>query len=515
MTVTALHFELPENLTATKFLNKLSKKVDFQIASQQYTIKSLYDSFDWRLYSADIVCEFNHSQSASRLNLKNRKSGELIASEDIQDIPAFSEYFSEGRLKSELEDKLEMRALLPICHLPYEAYLINILNKDNKTVLRVQIDQYEFLGNTVNLLPLKGYEKAVRNISHLLQKTFEFKPADNTVLNAALKQQGQKAKDYSSKLTIKLKPEMRADVASKVIYQHLLQIMKVNEAGTIDNTDSEFLHDFRVAVRRTRSGFNQIKNTLPAKTIAEHADFFAWLGQITGLTRDLDVYLLSYKDYQQALPISLREDITPLHDFLKEKQQLAQQELAKKLRSSDYINHLTAWEDYLNSPLPKKNKESNASMSIKALADQRIWKSYKRLLKEAGAITDASPAKGLHDLRKTCKKLRYLIEFFQSLYPSEDIKVILKSMKGFQNILGDFQDYEIQELKIKQFSEEMMASNVPSNTFLAMGVLVQYLDSMKCKAREGFSCQFTQLKQVENQNLFIKLFTSKAQEKKA
>jgi len=510
MTAIPLHFELPENLTATKFLDKLSKKIDFQIASQHYTIKSFYDSFDWRLYNADIVCEFNHSQVASQLTLQNRKSGECLAVEDIQDIPAFTELFPQGRLKSELENKLEMRALLPICHLPYEAYRINILNKDLKTVLRIQIDQYEFLSNTVNLIPLKGYEKAVRNITNLLQKNFNLKPADNTVLNLALKQQGQKVKDYSSKLEIKLKPDMRADKACKTIYQHLLHTMKANEAGTIADTDSEFLHDFRVAVRRTRSGFNQIKHTLPPHIIAQHADFFAWLGQITSLTRDLDVYLLSFKDYQQALPISLRADIIPLYDFLKQKQVLAQEELATKLKSPHYIKQLTAWELYLNEPLPKKPKENNAHLSIKELADQRIWKVYKRLLKEAGDISEASPAKALHDLRKTCKKLRYLMEFFQNLYPASEIKILLKALKGFQNILGDFQDYEIQEIQIKQFSQEMMDNKVPSDTFLAMGVLVQYLDSMKCVARKGFSAQFTTFKRAENQAIFKKLFTSKS-----
>jgi CHAD domain-containing protein len=509
MTKIPLRFELPENLTANKLLKKLAKKIEVQITSQQYTIKSFYDSFDWRLYNADLVCEFNHSQITSQLKLLNRKTGELLAQEKMQATPTFTEHFPSGHLKTRLEEKLEMRALLPICNLPYEAFSINVLNKDKKIVLCLQIDEHELLTNTVTLLPLKGYEKAAKNVSHLLQKTFGLKPSNNTILNSALKQQNRKPKDYSSKLAIKLQPKMRADEASKVIYRHLLQAMKVNEAGTIADTDSEFLHDFRVAVRRTRSSFSQIKNTLPAQIIAQHADFFAWLGQITGLTRDMDVYLLSYKDYQQALPLSLRDDIVPLYAFLKQKQITAQKELAKKLKSSEYIKQLMAWEQYLNQPLPEKTKENNATMHIKALADQRIWKIYNRLLKEAGEISKSSPAEALHDLRKTCKKLRYLMEFFQSLYPADKMKKLLKALKGFQTVLGDFQDYEVQELKMKQFSEEMMDNNIPSNTLLAMGVLVQYLDSMKCNARRDFAKQFTLFKQAENQAVFKKMFADK------
>jgi CHAD domain-containing protein len=508
MTEIPLHFELPENLTANKLFKKLSKKIDFEIASHQYTIKTFYDSFDWRLYNADMVCEFNHSQTASQLNLINRKSGQSIALENMQNIPAFSDYFPRGHLKMQLEERLGMRALLPICHLPYEAYRINILNKDKKMVLRIQVDEYELLTNCIHLQPLKGYKKTAKNISDLLQQVLNLKPADYTVLNTALKQQGRKAKDYSSKFTIQLKPEMRVDKASKLIYMNLLQAIHANEAGAIANTDSEFLHDFRVAVRRTRAGLSQIKNTLPKEVIAQHTDFFSWLNQITGPTRDMDVYLLSYKQYKAALPITLRDDLAPLYTFLEDKHTKVQTELAEKLKSTEYKKKLAAWEQYLKEPLPKKGKGSHANLMIKELADQRIWKAYRHLLKEGEAITDDSPAETLHDLRKTCKKLRYLMEFFQSLYHKRNIKVLLKALKSFQTVLGDFQDYEVQEIKIRQFSEEMMANNVSSNTFLAVDVLVQYLDNMKRAARKSFSEQFALFNRAKNQTMFKTLFSN-------
>ncbi len=513
MTAIPLHFELPANLTAKKFLTKLSKKIDVQIATQQYTIKTFYDSFDWRLYKADIICEFNHSQSVSHLRLINRNNGELIAQQNMPNVPKFSGQLCQCRLKSYLAPLLEMRALLPLCQLPLVIYRINILNKDQKIVLRLQLDEYEQSNNRLTLHPLKGYEKALIKVSRLLQNDLQLKPAHCTILSSELKQQGRKPKDYSSKLFIKLKPDMRADKASKMIYQHLLHIMRANEAGTIADTDSEFLHDFRIAVRRTRAALSQIKNTLPTSVTARYAAFFAWLGQITGETRDMDVYLLNYGQYKSALPLSLQEDIAPLYDFLKQKQSQAQKELAAKLNSSEYKKQLAAWEQYLKDPLPKKAQGSHANMSIKELADQRIWKVYKRLLKEAQAISDASPAEALHDLRKTCKKLRYLMEFFQCLYPEDAMKSLLKALKGFQSVLGDFQDYEIQEIKLRQFSEEMMSHDVSSNTILAMGVLVLHLDSLRCAARNDFAEQFNLFQQPGNRAAFKNLFAHKAQVK--
>jgi CHAD domain-containing protein len=508
MTTIPLHFELPENLTAKKFLSKLSKKIDFQITAQQHTIITFYDSFDWRLYNANIICEFSHSQKFSALRLIDRNSGELIALQEMQDIPSFSGQFPEGSLKKHLEPHLEMRALLPLSQIPSEVYRVNVLNKDQKIILRLQVDEYEFLTNCIHLQPLKGYQKAAKKVSKILQQAFELKPTHCTALNAALKQQHRKPKDYSSKVVIKLKPNMRAIKASKVIFRHLLQAMQVNEAGTISDTDTEILQEFRVSVRRTRACLTQMKNILPSSVIIKHSAFFASLGQITGATRDLDVYLLNYERYKEALPLSLREDIVPLYPFLKEKQVHAQKELADQLKSSKYSEQLTAWEQYLKEPMVEQ--EEGKSLTIKEQADQRIWKVYKRVLKEGEAIKESSPAEALHDLRKTCKKLRYLMEFFQSLYHEDDIKILIKALKNFQLVLGDFQDYEIQEIKLKQFSEEMKDNNVSTNTFLAMGVLVQYLDTKKCAARNDFSKQFAAFEQPKNQTIFKYLFAHKA-----
>lgn len=514
MTAIPLYFELPENLTAKKILAKLSKKLTIQIISQQYTIKTYYDSFDWRLYNAGMICEFNHSQKASQISLIDRKTNDVLALESIQNVPNFCEQFPVGHLKAYLAEPMEMRALLPLCQLPHEVYRFNVLNKDQKTILRIQLDEHELVSNRLYLQPLKGYGKAVKNVSGIIQKAFNLKPTERFSLKEALKVHGRKPKDYQSKLAIKLLPEIRADKASKLIYRQLLKAIKSNEAGTIADIDTEFLHDFRVAVRRTRSGLSQLKNTLPVVEVAQYTGLFAWLGQITSLTRDMDVYLLNYKKYKAALPISLREDLMPLYDFLKVKQTCAQKELAEKLSSSEYTKQLVKWEQFLKEPLPKKGQKGFTQLTVKELADHRIWKVYKRILKEGKDITDSSPAEALHNLRKTCKKLRYLIEFFQSLYPEKDIKTILKALKGFQSVLGDFQDYEVQEISIKQFSEEMMKNNVSPNTFLAMGVLVQYLDSMKCVARSEFSGQFGLFEQESNQRIFKNLFAYKPSVKK-
>ncbi|MCK9396467.1 MAG: CHAD domain-containing protein [Methylobacter sp.] len=502
----SLQFEFPVNLTAEQFIAKLSHEADTQLASRQPSCKTYYDSFDWRLYSNDVTCELNQAKSVSSLTLRSIKNASVIANSALKKAPSFGKEFEPGIMRDTLEPLLEMRALLPVCTLDYEIYHLNIINKDEKIILRLLIEEYGHFNNRVLLQPVKGYDKATEHITEILTSTLGLTPTEEPVLLAALQFQGRKPKDYSSKLNINLDPGMRADIAGKYIYSHLLKAIKANEQGTIANTDSEFLHDFRVAVRRTRAGLNQIKGILPANISAYYADFFSWLGQITGPTRDLDVYLLNFDRYKSSLPVSIREDLNPLYDFLLAKQQKAQKELAKKLQSAKYQSTLSEWEQYLKEPSYKKMLEQNAKLSIKELADHRIWKTFTRVLHEGDAITDLSPSDALHDLRKSCKKLRYLMEFFQSLYPEHQIKHLIKHLKGLQEVLGDFQDYAVQELNLKLFSEEMMALNTSANTFLAMGVLIQDLDSHRCRARKDFASNFEDFKQEENRSTFKLLF---------
>ncbi|MEQ1528127.1 MAG: CHAD domain-containing protein [Methylococcales bacterium] len=496
----SLHFDLPANLTAEKLIAELSSRMPTQVAAKQYAIKTYYDSFDWRLYADSMIAEFNRSKSSSSFVLTDLE-GRIKASADMSEVPAFIEQFQPGKLRELLQPALNIRALLAISTLDYENFLLNILNKDEKIVLRINIEKHTLCNSQALLIPIKGYDKPAEHVLELFD-TLGLSPVKESILVNVLKLQGRKPKEYSSKLNINLAPDLRADIASKYIYSHLLKTIKANEQGTIDHIDSEFLHDFRVAVRRTRAGLSQIKEVFPGKISARYCEFFSWLGQITGKTRDLDVYLLNFAQYKHSLPVSIREDLNPLYDFLQKKQQQAQKQLAKKLRSNQYLSTLTEWEQFLNSPAPKNPTEANAHLAIKNLADRRILKVYKRVLAQGNAIDEHSAAETLHTLRKTCKKLRYLIEFFQNLYPEHQLRSILKNLKALQEVLGDFQDYEVQEQHLKLFSQEMLALGFPAETFLAMGVLIQIIDDRKTQTRKHFAASFTLFKTEPGQAVF-------------
>jgi len=309
-------------------------------------------------------------------------------------------------------------------------------------------------------------------------------------------------------LDANLTANLPARVALRRILLQLLQTMQANEDGTRRNLDSEYLHDFRVAIRRTRSALGQSKKVLPAAILQRMRTEFAWLGQITGPTRDLDVYLLNFSDYQASLPAAVRDDLDPLHEFLQRQQLQEQRLLAKRLNSRRYHELLTEWREWLEHPADDWGE--NAELPIGRLAGKRIRKASQRVLREGTTINNDSPAGDLHELRKNCKKLRYLLEFFQGLYPADKLRKLIKALKGLQNNLGTFQDLSVQAETLRRLARQMSAEgDIPSETLLAMGMLVDHLHQRGLCCRDEFAERFVTFASQRNRQLLIELFATK------
>lgn len=348
---------------------------------------------------------------------------------------------------------------------------------------------------------------ALERTDHRLGSDPFLQPAELNPLADALAALGRSPADYSSKLDLVLDPDLTAQQALRTILLHLLNTLKTNIDGTCSDIDSEFLHDLRVSVRRSRSALSQLKGLLPAVELAPFREGFAWLGNITGPTRDLDVYLLKYAHYVQRLPENHRQDLAPFHDFLKQRQAEEQQTLAALLQGTKSSKLLDHWQDLLEQDREADPDLPDAELPVREVADRRIWKLFRRCVKEGRAITAESPAEHLHELRKTCKKLRYLLEFFQSLYPPKDMAALIKALKVLQDNLGDFNDFEIQSEAMHSLGLLMAKKEkAPPATLLAMGMLAESLRHQQQQTRQEFERRFTEFCANKNRRLFRKLF---------
>lgn len=98
------------------------------------------------------------------------------------------------------------------------------------------------------------------------------------------------------------------------------------------------------------------------------------------------------------------------------------------------------------------------------------------------------------------------MEFFQSLYPESTIKMLIRSLKEFQEILGTYQDLEIQQQTLKELGKEMYSQTDSPQTLLAMGALIEALGKQKIETRSAFDGRFNEFNQADNHAIFETLF---------
>jgi CHAD domain-containing protein len=509
-------------LPATDSLHHWEQKLcaTFGLASDGASQGALgyYDSFDWRLFCAGETLEWQRWNGEGRLRLLPFSADQALLELPWEErAPRFPSRLPQGAMRERLADRLGLRALLPIAEIAVRRYCLKWLDSEEKTHVRVYIDELELerpgstagltLARWLRIEPLRGYEKTGETLVRHLEASFAFPPDKDTALGKALVALGRTPGDYSSKLSIALEPTLPAHTALRRILISLLVTMEANEEGVIEDWDTEFLHDFRVAVRRTRSALGQLKRVFPAAVLDPFRAEFGWLGTITGPTRDLHVYLLKYEDYRGRLPEELRADLEPLRDFLARHLVLEHNALAEALRSERYGRLKTQWRLFLTTAAPESPDAVDAALPVAEVAARRTWRMYKRVLREGGAITPDSPAPELHELRKSCKKLRYLMEFFQSLYPPQEIRGLIKELKKLQDNLGDFQDLDVQIQTLKGFTAQMQReAEVGTDTLLAMGALLKDLQEGKVQIRSEFQERFARFAARANQERFRALF---------
>jgi len=512
-----LKFKLPDGYDQQQLINELADHYAIKPERPVPVSIAIYDTFDWCLFNKSLVLY----RSGNRQYLRKLFQNAVIHSASIPLPPVFIWDFPAGGLKEQLTPIIKMRALFKLADVHSRSTAHRILNKDEKTVARLIYEEVRSSPGKdapiwvthLWLQPIKGYTKYSRNLAkHFKEAGFRSSKKEDIyfkALEAADKHPGS----YSSKLNIQLDPDMRSDEATRIILRHLLQVIKINEDHIAKDLDLEFLHDFRVAVRRTRSALGQIKSVFAQETTGRFKKDFAFVGKLSNLLRDLDAYLLKEETYKMMLPPVLRDDIVPLFDYFREKRSKALQKVVSGLKSKKYGQIMQTWEAFLNEPRQDLPMTSNAGLPIIRLARKRIYKQYRHIVKNGNRILENTEDEKLHALRIECKKLRYLMEFFSSLFSRKKINILIDQLKKLQDNLGDFNDLCVQEEYLLNITAELPAIDQKSKkTLVAIGSMIGTLDREKQTVKDAFAKTFTDYASVPNKSAFRELFSSKQKE---
>ena len=416
------------------------------------------DTFDRRLRCAGFVLEHVTLPDAAGLRYRELGRARILADAPGAAQPAFARDVSHARLRSLLSPLIDIRRLLVVAESRGRLTVARGRDSEDKTVLIAECLAGDGGPARLVIHPLRGYERFARRAIRRLGKMEGLAPGEREPMLAA--SEGPDAAFGGMPVPARADPDpdQRSDVACKRLLERLDAVVEMNAPGIEADLDPECLHDFRVATRKARSLLREMNGVFPASVTRRLRADLGWLGQRTGPVRDLDVHLMEFSAPAGDGDAGHDDAAAALHAHLESLRKREFRTLCRTLGSARYRRARAALRKFLESEPPARPRSANAQVPVGVLSATRILKVYRRILSEGRAIGDASPPESLHDLRKTCKRLRYLLEFFRDVHPAKTVERTIARLKCLQDNLGAYQDVQVQRAVLQEFREHARAS---------------------------------------------------------
>jgi len=470
-----------------------------------------YDTFDWRLFNKGLLLK----RIGKYFYLISVSGDVLLKEPGLADKHFFSSDVPESPLQKKIESAAGVRALSEILFLRRKSAQFNVLNKDRKTVVRIFHEQGQISDTSedkivspiLRIIQVRGYEKPYASAIQIAQKSGLQELVDGkSFFEKALAVIGREPGDYTSGFDVFLEQDSTIEKAFYRICLPLVETMEQNYQGLLRDIDSEFLHDFRVAIRRTRSFISQFKKSFQENEMAFFQDEFKWLGVLTGPVRDLDVYLLMKEQYASMLPVELHNGLEQFFVDLKKTRLRQFEEMQNGLCSERYLRLIAEWKSFLDLNGQVKKEPDRGTQLCRPLALKKIRKCLKKILKKGSKLDLKSSDEDLHRLRIQGKKLRYLIEFFKSFFDAEEIEYFRKQLKKLQDMLGDFNDISVQ-LEMLSHAQQKLTGRTKRSVAIAaaIGGLITCLSKEHETLRNKFTTVFADFASTKNIERFYRV----------
>jgi CHAD domain-containing protein len=512
MSTTTTQFTVPRNRALSALRQNLTTVPGLQYEGRLTVERTFFDTFDWLLYNAKQTLEQEVRQQHSQLRLRPLCGDQSMSVLIYQDSPGLVCDLPQGVFRRQLEKIIDVRRVLPLFRMRSTQHQFSLRDEEDKVRLRLVIEQNTLLsdkgtnrslGKRLRLQPLRGYSGELGQMIEFVLSELKLQPVAEDILEKGLLAIGRKPNDYVLKQEVQISRNMAADTACRKILQSLLDIVRRNEDGIRNNIDAEFLHDYRVAARAARAIFMQCKKRIDPGVSQHLIGELKWLGEVTGPLRDADVYLQQMPKFEQQLPDKLIAGLDIFKQHLHEQHSMYLNKVCEMLDSRRYHDFFKSCQEFI--------LETSIIEGMPTILDHtnsRINKMYRRALDEGKAINDASPDEDLHELRKTCKKLRYLLEYMQNLYDKKSIRGITRALKNLQNNLGEFQDLCVQIDTLSHFNDTLIDIKKNRKSKKALARLIQQMQQRKQSVRKEFHKVFTDFDTSKTHELLDELVST-------
>ncbi|MBT7308393.1 MAG: CHAD domain-containing protein, partial [Gammaproteobacteria bacterium] len=314
--------------------------------------------------------------------------------------------------QEQIKSACKLRALLEVHSFNLEKIRYAVKNEDLKSVAWLELitlrnratdDVPESSRQFVRILPLRGYDHELKKLQKKIQQ-MGLPPCSDQWLEKYLVESGIEPSAYHAKPSIPI--EADDPVRDMVLHyiRTLLDIARVNEAGIIEDIDIEFLHDYRVSLRKIRSILSLVRNIFSSEQTRWLKREFAAIAKRTNHLRDLDVYLLEQENYREMVPAALSDGVDELFTSLVAARKRELSRVRRWLRSTEYRNAIEKLQLSLAGEGEVLGVGDKAEQAVITVARREFSKKFHKVGKLGSRIDASTPDEEVHDLRIECKK---------------------------------------------------------------------------------------------------------------
>ncbi len=243
---------------------------------------------------------------------------------------------------------------------------------------------------------------------------------------------------------VALKPSQTTESAAASVLRGCLDQIAGNAAAAALGDAPEGPHQLRVGLRRLRTAAAVFGPVLGGPVLSELEAQAQALAATVGAVRDLDVLA-----EELVAPMA---DADPgfmaLSAALAARSRAARAAVRARLAAPETVALILDLGGFVEARgwLRPADFDQTADLARPVIltarkALDRRWRKAAHL----GAQIDELEGEARHDLRKALKKLRYTIEFFETLWPKKKVKPFLSLLKTLQDDFGAMQDLLMAE----------------------------------------------------------------------
>ncbi len=213
---------------------------------------------------------------------------------------------------------------------------------------------------------------------------------------------------------------------------------------------AEYIHQFRVDMRKTRALLNFLKPVLNEEIYDTFNQSLRELGHKLSPLRDLDTLIEKCSRVAQAEP-DLIDNYADVFRFLeKERLKLVKQQSTKKAfeEFEGVLEGTEAILDGLTFHLDDAKEDE-----LEAYVENRYQHKIDKFKKNYNQL-DVTDYEAVHDVRKQAKKVRYTSAGFKKVVSRKERKTVEKEAKKAQTRLGEITDAHVSIEILEEYKEK-------------------------------------------------------------